>query len=295
MKRNNSGFFLALSIIISLILGLFSVIVWKITDTDLYFIDNKSISNDINTNSKNVENIIFKYHYITNTNGEGEDLVFCSGGLIFFDKNTLSGGDCLNGEIINGTDGINDEGNNDDFKESFSTGNIDNLLTIDSRKTDDDGDSRKNIIGIIPPLKEQTVLYINDKLIQAVSLNINNFGDYIKTDVLNNINNLTLNISLNNSSGSIKVFKINKDYYNKTKEISVLEEKQGEIKTLSGYILDNGDVNNIGSQYIFYVKNYDYAINIKNNSSTGVLTYEINGLANTGNNVYLIGINDDIE
>lgn len=291
MQKNNNWFFIIIAIIIILILWLFSIIIWKITDSDLYFIDNKIVSYDDSVNKKNIENIILKYSDNTNTDWFWKDELFCSGWILYIEKNN-SWSICLNWEFANWTDNIDDKWDNDDFKASFSTWIIDNLVTIDSRKNDNDDYARKNIIWIIPPLKEQTILYINDKLVEKVSFNINNIWNYIETEVLNNINNLTLNVSLNNNSWSIEVFQIDKNIYNQTKDIVIVSQKKWEIKTLSWYIINNWDINNIWDPYIFDIKNYDYAINITNNNSWEVLTYEVNWLSNNKKDVYLVWLDD---
>ncbi|MBW7954815.1 hypothetical protein H3C61_03305 [Candidatus Gracilibacteria bacterium] len=294
MDKNikNEGFFLVLVIIIIFILGLFSLIIYNITNLDLRFIDSQSQNLKGYQKYTNTKNITSKFHTITNTDGLQKDLTSCSGGLLDYQFKKIP--TCEGGEIVDIKDDIDDLGDNDDFKASFYTGGINSLVTTNSILYDNDDFSRKYLIGIIPPLEEKTILFLNDELKETISLNSNNNSFYQNTPLsIGSIDSgLKIKGELNNLNGEIEIYKFDKDIFNSKKDLQYISSVKGEIKSSSGFLSISGSIDNQSMPYLFAINDFDYAIVVKNNSQTDVLVYKFIGYNKENKEVYIVGIND---
>lgn len=284
-------FFLIIVIIIILILSLFSLIVWNITNLDLYFIDNQSehiISQNKNINNKNM---ISKFHNTINTDWFWQDITSCSGGVIKYEFEQLP--ICQWGEVVNISNNIDDIWDNDDFTASFYTGNILSLVSNDSDLFDNDDFARKYLIGIIPPESKQTILFLNTEWMQFVSLNPNNISDYQNTPkVPHNIQSLTLFWELSHTNGDIEVFTFDKEIFHNQKELQLISQNTWAINSTSGSLSSWANIDSTSLPFLFQVHNFDYAIVIENTSTTEVLTYQFEWFDEQNNPVYIVWLDD---
>lgn len=286
-------FFLVLVIIIIVILWLFSVIIWNITNLDLWFIDNQSEQLKWQQKYLNAQNITYKFHTITNTDGFWEDLTSCSGWLITYRFKEIP--TCQWWETVNVSDNIDDAWDNDDFKASFYTGSILSMVTSDSNLYDNDDFARKYVLGIIPPKERKTIILLNDALKDMISLNPNNRSEYLNTPQIPGQaeeNTITLFWNFNHTNGKISIYTFDKEIFNLKKELQYISHIQGEIKNQSGSLSSLWNIESWEIPYIFDIENFDYAIVVENISEESVLTYHFEWFDEKKNTLYIVWLDD---
>lgn len=121
--------------------------------------------------TKNARNSAFILDEFVNSNGTGEDLLSCSGGVISCSSGGVS---CSSNEWIVAPDGIDDGCDNDDGTPYYWTGSVGNLLSADSEAEDDDDAARIAKIGFVPPGEVSTVFAMDAKTAVAISLRDDN-------------------------------------------------------------------------------------------------------------------------
>ena len=87
-----------------------------------------------------------------------------------------SGAVCSSNTWVSGADGIADTCNNDDFKGSYTSGNVTNILASGSKLSDDDDLARRRQFGFILPGQSEQVFVMNNEVKQAILMNTNNTG-----------------------------------------------------------------------------------------------------------------------
>lgn len=182
-------------LVIVMMLGLFSLIVWNIIKIDYDFIENQNLWSYVKQLQTNDTNIAFAYHTFTNTNGYGKDFLSCSGGVLQAHFSEIP---TCDGEIVFAPDGIDDKGDNDDFRASFYTGSVGGVLMEGSDLYDDDDRARLTQYFLVPPLSRKTIFFSNDAFINTTSLNPNNTSWYPNTPKTpGDISTLSLSLTAN--------------------------------------------------------------------------------------------------
>lgn len=292
MKKNNTAFYLVIVIIVSAMMMLFWVIVFILITNDYYFLDDTIVSRKIYQNRNNTQNMILKFYETTNNDWVPSDKLSCSWWIIVLQNSITNDSNLCTWEWAMKPDWIDDKWNNDDFKSTFYNVNIWQKLDISARIYDNDDYARKYVIWVIYPEETKTVFFINDNLINSINSNKNNIWDFLETKVPRDILNMNINIALSNINAKISVFRIDKSIYNSSKDISIIEELSWEAKTLTGYLVNDWNINNSWMPYIFDIHNYDYALNIKNTSTWNVLTYDLKWISNEWKEVYIVWITE---
>lgn len=286
-------FFLVLVIIIIVILWLFSVIIWNITNLDLWFIDQQWEQLKWQQKYTNAQNITYKLHTMSNTDGFWEDLTSCSGWLMSYHTNETP--ICQWWEIVNVPDYIDDMWNNDDLKASFYTGNIISSVTSDSDLYDNDDVARKYVIGVIPPKERKTIIFFNDELKEMISLNPNNRSEYENTPQIpgqTEESTLILEWTFNHTNGKIYMYTFDKEIFNLQKELQYISHIEGEIKNQSGTLSHSWSIDSWEIPYMFHIQDFDYAIVIENTSENQVLSYHFQWFNKKKNPLYIVGLDD---
>lgn len=295
MKKHiqTEWFFLVLVIIIIVILWLFSVIIWNITNLDLWFIDNQSEQLKGQQKYTNAQNITYKFHTLTNSDGFWNDTTSCSGWLISYQfKETPT---CQWWEIVNISDNIDDAWDNDDFKASFYTGNILSNVTSDSDLYDNDDFARKYLIGLIPPQDRKTIIFLNDALKDMISLNPNNRSEYLNTPQIpgqTEESTITLLWNFNHINGKISIYTFDKEIFNLKKELQYISHIEGDIKNQSGTLSYSWSIDSWEIPYIFQINDFDYALVVENSSEESILTYHFEWYDEKKNPLYIVWLDD---
>ncbi len=292
MRNKRDWFYIVMILLMTFMVMLFWVIVYMIIENDYYFLDDSMISRKLTQNKTNSENMILKFYEKTNSDWSQNDNISCSWWIISVDDEISENSVKCSWEWVDGKDNINDAANNDDYTASFYSWNTIWKIDINSRTYDNDDYARRYVIWVIPPNDTKTVFFINDYLMNSINYNSNNIWNNIKTKIPLNVNSIKLKIELSDINWKTTINKIDKNIFNSNKDISVIWKESGNIITSSGFFLSDWSINISWTPYIFDIHDYDYAINITNNSWTWIITYEINAISNDWNDVYIVWIND---
>lgn len=237
--------------------------------------------------SENARSVRTAYSEKTNTGGSSADQLGCLGGQVV----------CREGETPTcttewtaGADGVSDLCDNDDRRPEYWTGNVGSAISSDSKTSDNDHYSRIYAVGFVGSGSEDTVLAFNDQILNHIVANANN----VETDSLalpSNVDEAVVRLAASSTGADVTLYAMDKARFNSDKTVEVVAKKQGKILSFTGFLNTDGNFSDSGTPWIFRPKEYDYAINVKNASSS-VLSYRIWGESGS-RKLYLVPLRDD--
>lgn len=275
MQTKNNSWFIILFVLVWAIMFIIVsfVIINTITKNDMV-LDNQysnfSIENNYLTNLKNIET----YENITSS-WWSSDYFYCSWGVMI--KNTISNDIICNGIITPWSDNIDDNlDNNDDLPTYYTWVNINNFISPDTPKYDDDVMYRLKWFWFLWPKEKKSIFIMNNDTINFIQNNKNNivFLTPLSVDSWN------MNMSISNIwtwNVIMETILTDKYIFNKSKDIYIKDKKTLNISSFSSsWIIDN--FWNIGTTNIPYIFNFidnDYIITLEN-TTDNFITYNYN-------------------
>lgn len=289
MKSNNNWFLIIFVLIAGFMFVTISIVILTIVtkdtniNTDLN--DNFTFENTLYTNLSN----IIKYNQTNNTWDSG-DYFSCTNWVIINDWKQEP--ICTN-EFIPWQDNIDDKCDNNDYTPNFYTWgiNIDDYMSPESILYDNDADARINIIWFLYPEETKTVFQINKDITDLIQSNKNN------TYFLNPLDTSSpkMNMDLSNVWSwwvDINIITLDKAEYDKYQKSMVKTQTNWNISSaIPSWLIDEFWQIWWLNQYLFNIKENDYAINLKNNSSN-IVWYKIS-MSENWKGVYIVPIKDD--
>lgn len=286
LKHSRSGFMIYYAIVMTLVIVLFILAAARVIDTNrLYLIYNDSVWTS-NERYKNEASMVFKIDKTLNSNGSAQDTLSCSGGVI----SCKDGSDptCTTA-FVPGSDGIADSCNDDNYQGSYSTGNVSNLLSVDSKPGDDDDLSRRRSVGFVPPMSTKEVFAMNSDIKQAIFFNKNNTGPAV---LPSSVNSIALDGNFSATGMSMTIYQLDKTAYDSTKTISLIHTFSGSVVSLSGTLMSDSTFNQTGTPFALNIGSSDYVIMLSNQTNS-LISYDI-GATGLGQTVYIVPLNDSV-
>ncbi|MDD2916547.1 MAG: hypothetical protein PHH70_01745 [Candidatus Gracilibacteria bacterium] len=274
--------------IITLVVTLFILSVIQVIDTNrLYLAFTESMGSSIQ-HYKNNADMAFKVDGAMNSNGSGQDILSCSGGVIRCQDGMAPSCSTI---WISTPDHISDVCNDDNYQGSYSTGNISGLLSADSKVSDDDDLARRRSLGFLPPVSTKQIFALNSDIKQAILLNTNNTGS--SSLLPSAASGFTLDGIFSATGMHIMLYQLDRSAYDSSKIVSLLHTFSGTVLTLTGNLMSDGNFSQTGTPFYFDIGLYDFAMMADNPANTPI-SYDIGATTSLGKPVYIIPLNDSI-
>ena len=256
------------AIVMTLVIVLFVLAAARVIDTNrLYLMYNDSIGTS-NEHYKNDATMAFKIDKTLNSNGSAADTLSCSGGVISCQAGSSP---TCSTSWVTASDGIADSCNDDNYQGSYSTGNVSNLLSVDSKSGDDDDLARRRSVGFVPPMSTREVFTMNSDIKQAIFFNKNNTGPAILPSTVNSI---TLDGVFSATGMAVTIYQLNKAAYDSTKSVALLHTFSGSVVSLSGTLMTDSTFSQTGTPFALNIGTFDYVIMLSNQTGS-LVSYDI--------------------
>jgi len=287
--RKNQGFIMLYVIIIITVMGMLGYALINLMEINSSYISMDKDTKKFDLYAKNRALVISKLIKYSNNDWSTADSLSCLWWVVMCYEWAAAA--CSTNNWVFWSDGISDTCDNDDHKWSYSTGNVDTILSGDSKLTDDDDLARKLSFWFIFPNDSDTVFAENDTIKNMILGNPNNSNPNVS--LLWWIDNILLAWSFSFTWSRVDVYEIDKAVFNASKDINIINSYSGKILTQSWFFTADWNFADTWTPMIFNFTNYDYAINVANSDGVKVLQYTLSW-SKSSKLVYIMPVDDSL-